>query len=72
MIFNSVLSTTRPGGLKLLTVGMLALVVAGCSPPRSTLVDRGDYIVDTTHPAKGQHERVRFLILHYTALDDAR
>lgn len=72
MIFNSFLTTcSRSLGLKLLTVSLLALIVVGCSTPRSTLVDRGDYIVDTAYPAKGQNERVRFLILHYTALDDA-
>ncbi|MGL9733506.1 MAG: N-acetylmuramoyl-L-alanine amidase [Symbiopectobacterium sp.] len=71
MIFNSASSSTRPDGLKLLTVCLLALIVTGCSTPRSTLVDRGDYIVDTSHPSKAQNERVRFLILHYTALDDA-
>lgn len=72
MISNSFLLPPRSCGLKLLAVGLLALIVAGCSTPRSTLVDRGDYVVDTAHPAKGQNARARFLILHYTALDDVR
>lgn len=29
-----------------------------------------DYKIDTSHPAQGYNERVRFLVFHYTALDD--
>ncbi|MBB3213235.1 N-acetylmuramoyl-L-alanine amidase [Herbaspirillum sp. Sphag1AN] len=35
------------------------------------MADRGFYQVDTSHYSVAQNERVRFLVLHYTALDDA-
>ncbi len=47
----------------------LALLAACASP---TLVDRGSYVADTSHPAKGADSRVRFLVMHYTESDDAR
>ncbi|HDL8639903.1 TPA: N-acetylmuramoyl-L-alanine amidase [Yersinia enterocolitica] len=59
---------------KLLSTGLL-LLLAGCSsshrdnPPQ--LIDRGEYKVDTSTPSIAQNERVRFLVLHYTATDDA-
>lgn len=34
----------------------------------STLSDRGDYLVDTSHRAHYADERVQFLVMHYTAL----
>ncbi|MET4675809.1 MULTISPECIES: N-acetylmuramoyl-L-alanine amidase [unclassified Luteibacter] len=33
--------------------------------------DRGTYFADESHPSQSQNERIRFLILHYTAEDDA-
>ena len=61
-----------PRMLKTLSTGLLALVIAGCSAPRHDVTDRGDYYINSAHPAKGQDARVKFLILHYTAADDAR
>ncbi|MHA3605377.1 N-acetylmuramoyl-L-alanine amidase [Yersinia enterocolitica] len=59
---------------KLLSTGLL-LLLAGCSSPHSDnphqLIDRGEYKVDTSTPSIAQNERVRFLVLHYTATDDA-
>lgn len=36
----------------------------------STIVDRGEYAVETTYKAVSQNERVRFLVLHYTVSND--
>ncbi|CNL04297.1 N-acetylmuramoyl-L-alanine amidase [Yersinia enterocolitica] len=59
---------------KLLSTGLL-LLLAGCSSPHRDnphqLIDRGEYKVDTSTPSIAQNERVRFLVLHYTATDDA-
>lgn len=59
---------------KLLSAGLL-LLLAGCSSPHSDrphkLIDRGEYKIDTSNPSVAQNERVRFLVLHYTATDDA-
>ncbi|EPZ8124736.1 N-acetylmuramoyl-L-alanine amidase [Yersinia enterocolitica] len=59
---------------KLLSTGLL-LLLAGCSSSHRDnphqLIDRGEYKVDTSTPSIAQNERVRFLVLHYTATDDA-
>lgn len=59
---------------KLLSAGLL-LLLAGCSSSyrdnQHKLIDRGEYKVDSSMPSIAQNERVRFLVLHYTATDDA-
>ncbi|MCW8110215.1 N-acetylmuramoyl-L-alanine amidase [Yersinia intermedia] len=59
---------------KLLSAGLL-LLLAGCSSTHSDrphkLIDRGEYKIDTNNPSVAQNERVWFLVLHYTATDDA-
>lgn len=59
---------------KLLSIGLL-LLLAGCSSSHrdkpNKLIDRGEYKVDTNIPSVAQNTRVRFLVLHYTATDDA-
>lgn len=59
---------------KLLSTGLL-LLLAGCSSSHRDnphqLIDRGEYKADTSTPSIAQNERVRFLVLHYTATDDA-
>ncbi len=56
------------------SVGLL-LLLAGCSSTQSNkphkLIDRGEYKIDTNNPSVAQNDRVRFLVLHYTATDDA-
>lgn len=51
------------------------LLLAGCSSLQHDsshkLIDRGEYKVDTSYPSVAKNERVRFLVLHYTATDDA-
>lgn len=61
------------------TIVLIALVLlAGCSTPSSrnampvSLIDRGEYKVDASHPAIAKNERVRYLVFHYTAIDDAQ
>jgi len=50
---------------------VLAIFLTGCTS-LNPVIDRGDYYIDTTHTAVSQNERVRFLVFHYTALDDAQ
>nr|WP_232103233.1 N-acetylmuramoyl-L-alanine amidase [Serratia liquefaciens] len=45
-------------------------MLAGCqSAPQSTTIDRGDYQLETLHQAQGADQRIRFLVMHYTAED---
>ncbi|CAI2430396.1 N-acetylmuramoyl-L-alanine amidase [Serratia liquefaciens] len=47
-----------------------AALLAGCqSAPQSTTIDRGDYQLETLHQAQGADQRIRFLVMHYTAED---
>jgi N-acetylmuramoyl-L-alanine amidase len=46
-----------------------ALLLTGCAGQQ---VDHGAYIADSSHPAAFHDSRVRYLVLHYTAIDDAR
>ncbi|WP_406703180.1 N-acetylmuramoyl-L-alanine amidase [Sodalis sp.] len=58
----------------ILLLGMLGLT--GCAghqcaeKPVTTLIDHGDYAVDSSYPSQSQDHRIRFLIFHYTAVDD--
>lgn len=45
---------------------LLALLLAGCTSEKG-VVDRGDYRVDTNHPAQNAYSRARILVIHYTA-----
>jgi N-acetylmuramoyl-L-alanine amidase len=45
------------------------MLLAGCA---SHLIDRGAYYADTQHRAVSADSRIRFLVMHYTAGDDAR
>lgn len=36
------------------------------------MVDRGTYVADTSHRAQSADSRIRFLVLHYTELDEAQ
>ncbi|MBX9385855.1 N-acetylmuramoyl-L-alanine amidase, partial [Serratia marcescens] len=45
-------------------------LLAGCqNPQQDTLVDRGAYQLETLHQAQGADQRIRFLVMHYTAED---
>src|SRR5262245_6448052 len=51
---------------------VLALAAIGQVGCKSNVVDRGTYTADVSLLAKRHEPRVRYLVLHYTALDDAR
>lgn len=45
-------------------------LLSGCqSSPESTVVDHGSYRLETLHHAPGADQRIRFLVMHYTAED---
>ncbi|WP_240022800.1 N-acetylmuramoyl-L-alanine amidase [Serratia marcescens] len=47
-----------------------AALLAGCqNPQQDTLVDRDAYQLETLHQAQGADQRIRFLVMHYTAED---
>ncbi|WON78167.1 N-acetylmuramoyl-L-alanine amidase [Serratia sp. UGAL515B_01] len=46
------------------------VLLTGCqSLQHSTTVDRGSYRLETLHQAQGVDQRIRFLVIHYTAVD---
>ncbi|WP_133664206.1 N-acetylmuramoyl-L-alanine amidase [Paraburkholderia sp. BL10I2N1] len=48
---------------------LVALLAAACS---TTAVDRGNYIADSRYQAQNVDSRVRFLVMHYTEIDEAQ
>src|SRR5258708_6507037 len=46
-----------------------ALLLAACS---TTTIDRGTYLADTRYHAQNADSRVRFLVMHYTEIDEAK
>lgn len=62
--------------MKKIALMALILFIVGCTktqnPPQSgNPLQRTGYLVNTLHPSQSQNERVRFLILHYTAANDS-
>jgi N-acetylmuramoyl-L-alanine amidase len=55
---------------KLIAMVIITLVLSGCETSRVKTEERKGYYVDHAFVAAGQNERVRFLVMHYTALDD--
>lgn len=51
---------------------MLAVTLSGCVTRKAKVEARNGYYASHTFKAAGQNERVRFLVMHYTALDDSR
>lgn len=49
---------------------LLSLLLAACST--STSIDRGTYVADTRYHAQSVDSRVRFLVMHYTEIDERR
>lgn len=46
------------------------LLLAGCQKAQhNTVVDHGSYRLETLHQAQGADQRIRFLVMHYTAED---
>jgi N-acetylmuramoyl-L-alanine amidase len=55
-----------------LRAATLALTLALAACASSPMVDRGTYVADTRHHAQSADSRIRFLVLHYTELDEAQ
>ncbi|WP_250534172.1 N-acetylmuramoyl-L-alanine amidase [Caballeronia sp. AZ10_KS36] len=55
--------------LRLVCLTLACALVTACTP---TMQNRGTYIADTQHHAKNADSRVRFLVMHYTEIDEAR
>lgn len=52
-------------------LGLLLSGCAGLEPHGGWIEDRGEYKADVaSYRALGQNERIRYLVLHYTAVDD--
>ncbi|MGP2450619.1 N-acetylmuramoyl-L-alanine amidase [Pantoea stewartii subsp. indologenes] len=47
------------------------MVLAGCSKQTPPHVSVKNYLLDDTHSSAAQNERIRFLVFHYTAVDEA-
>lgn len=48
----------------------LALLLAGCQQSSTgSRVDRGSFMLETAHQAQAADQRIRFLVIHYTAED---
>ena len=53
-----------------LSLSLISLISCSTNNKPFQYTDRGRYIVDNSFPSQSQNERIRFLIMHYTALDD--
>ncbi|AHG19017.1 N-acetylmuramoyl-L-alanine amidase [Chania multitudinisentens RB-25] len=56
--------------MRKLLIALFTVVIVGCSS-KAPLKDRGDYYTDSAFPSQSQNNRIRFLVFHYTAADDA-
>ncbi|MFC0229224.1 N-acetylmuramoyl-L-alanine amidase [Serratia aquatilis] len=54
---------------KWLLFGVIALLTGCQSPQRNTIVNHENYRLETLHQAQGADQRIRFLVMHYTAED---
>lgn len=50
----------------------LALCTALLAACTTTMVERGTYLADTSRHARNADSRVRFLVMHYTEIDEAK
>jgi len=57
---------------KVMATAVLAVMLSGCATSPVKTEERKGYYVDHAFNAIGQNDRVRFLVMHYTALDDSR
>jgi N-acetylmuramoyl-L-alanine amidase len=51
------------------SLAFAAVLLAACT---TTTVDRGTYYADTSHRARYADTRIRFLVMHYTEIDEAQ
>ncbi|CAB3758915.1 N-acetylmuramoyl-L-alanine amidase [Paraburkholderia humisilvae] len=50
-------------------IAFAAVLLAACT---TTTIDRGTYYADTSHRAQYADTRIRFLVMHYTEIDEAQ
>ncbi|MGE9550166.1 N-acetylmuramoyl-L-alanine amidase [Erwinia amylovora] len=55
-----------------MATAVLAMMLSGCATSQIKTEQRNGYFVDHAFNAAGQNQRIRFLVMHYTALDDSR
>lgn len=55
---------------KVMASAILAVMLSGCATHPTDIEARKDYFANHAFKATSQNERVRFLVMHYTALDD--
>lgn len=55
---------------KFMTAAIFAVALSGCATSPAEIERRDGYFASHAFKANGQNERVRFLVMHYTALDD--
>lgn len=55
---------------RLAALALCASLTTACTTP--TTVDRGTYIADTAFRAEHADSRIRFLVMHYTEIDEAQ
>ncbi|MEZ2351850.1 N-acetylmuramoyl-L-alanine amidase [Caballeronia sp. RCC_10] len=58
--------------LRLSSLALACAVAVTLTACTSTMQNRGTYIADTQYHAKNADSRVRFLVMHYTEIDEAR
>jgi N-acetylmuramoyl-L-alanine amidase len=51
------------------SIACIAVLLAACT---TTTIDRGTYYADTSHHAQYEDTRIRFLVMHYTEIDEAQ
>ena len=51
------------------TLALFTALLAACT---TTMVERGTYLADTSRHARNADSRVRFLVMHYTEIDEAK
>jgi N-acetylmuramoyl-L-alanine amidase len=54
--------------LRSVALTVLCTFLTACT---TTMLDRGTYLADTRHHAQGADSRIRFLVMHYTEIDEA-
>jgi N-acetylmuramoyl-L-alanine amidase len=54
--------------MRFIAVALVCVLLSACTVTR---IDRGTYIADTRHHATSVDSRVRFLVMHYTEIDEA-
>ncbi|WP_433636272.1 N-acetylmuramoyl-L-alanine amidase [Kluyvera georgiana] len=56
---------------RILTIAMLAVLLAGCASndDKKAVIEKLDYVLDTSRSAPAAYPRIKMLVIHYTADD---